>query len=414
MISKLWDSCKYGVVVFCILIIYMFSKSSHALDEDVLCSYVIDYRTGFGGRKLLASIANLAWGDMTVGRIRLLVYAINTFFCFLFAWACNAYLQAIKVKGKEQFISALYVVALYLACPAAIMFLLQYPNVGRIDLYHYTSCIVLCFMFYHRDKCRVLYYISVFGLMAFCILAHHVFVASYMPFFVALFVYDIWNKGFDKRKFAHHAVLGIACCSVLASVLFLSSMNITLDDATHINPKIELSRKFVCYGYYAKLSDHIQYYVIAKHARLIAGFLLTFVYMSPLIYALWRVWYDLFSSLKDQAARKLLIGVQCAFLLQIPAYLITVDYLRWFGAFFFMQMLLICFFSFDKSNSYSGISEVVLRNLKNNIFYATILLVYCANLDLFTSDTYFDGIELIMEKLHIYRVPTLLPIEYRL
>ena len=410
----MWKKYKTGVALFCIFVVFMISKSKEALDPDILIAYIIDYKTGFGARKLVASVLSALVGVPTMGEIRLFAYALTTLVCAIFAWSANKFVQKMQHLDETSYMSALYMLVLYLICPASLMFLLKYPNVGRLDIFLYASCLLLCYLFYHRNDNRLLYYAGITLLLVLAILTHHIFVATYMAFFVALFVYDIWEFGFNRQRFLSYVVVGVIACCALASVLMLSSMSMSLDEAIHYNPHMELSRKFVCFGYYAHLSDHLEQYVLAKWPRLVAGFSLTVLFLAPLFVAFWKVWRDLYRSFMQEQDKRLMIGMQCAFLLFIPAFCITVDYLRWFGAFIFLQFLLIAYFSYDRSTRFCNIIAIVNANLRKYVFFAAMLLVYCAILGYFTSDTYFDIVELIMEKLHIHRVTTLLPLEYRI
>ena len=52
-------SNRYGWAIFLILMVFMISNPQRTLDVDCICSYTIDYHTGFGGRKLVASVLSL-------------------------------------------------------------------------------------------------------------------------------------------------------------------------------------------------------------------------------------------------------------------------------------------------------------------------------------------------------------------
>lgn len=414
MLHKFFQKYRYGLSIFFILVIFLISKSLHSLDEDIIISYVIDYKTGFGPRKLMASILSMLFGVPTMGQIRAFAFTISTIACLLFSWLCNTFLAKMKDTNTESFISVLYLIALYLICPASLLFLLQYPNVGRLDIVLYCLCLLFCVLFYYRNNNRVLYYCGTTILLIIGILTHHIFVATYMTFMVALFVYDIWETSFNKKRFLAYLAVGIISSTTLASMLIFSSMNMPLDDATHYNPHFELSRKFVCFGYYAHIFDHFEQYFLPKWHRLAAGFTLTTIFLAPLFLAFCKIWKDLISTLNDKRQGRLLVCMHCSFLLFIPAFCITVDYLRWFGAFIFLQILLLSYFSYDTNNKYNNIRIVIFKNLKQHLFFATFLLIYLAAFKYFTSDTYFDIVEFIMEKLHIQRVSTLLPPEYRI
>ena len=245
-IKGILQANAYGITIFLLLLIFMMSHPQRSLDVDCLCSFTIDYQTGFGGRKLIASVVSLLFNDLNQGRLLKLVYLISIAGCLLFSYCCNLFINKMKHRSREVHLSSVYLTILYLACPASLLFLLVFPNFGRLDIFLYLSCLIFCFLFYHRERNRLVYFICVALLMVFDILSHHIFVVTYMPFFVALFIYDIWSKGFNRKLFVSHAILAIAVIITFLSVIMFSSMNISLDEATHYHPNIELSRKFVC------------------------------------------------------------------------------------------------------------------------------------------------------------------------
>lgn len=404
-----------GILIFFVLVFFMFVNYNVHIDEDILCSYVIDYNTGFGGRKLIATIVSAIFSVPTLAQIRLFAYVVSIFICLIFAWLSNLYGKHLyKCHGEKGLQTSLFIIALYLLCPASIMYLLKYPNLGRLDIYLYASCLIFCILFYNRKKNRLAFFALTTILFISAIVIHHVFVATYMSFFAALIIYDIWSEGFNKKLFWYY--LGLACFSVIVfvSIITNSSMNLCLDEAIKYNPNFELSRKFVCFEYYAHISDHIEQYVIPKLARLRAGFILTTIFLLPLILFIVKIWINLYKKLNTIVQRRLLLGMHCSFLLFIPAFCITVDYPRWFGAFFALQFLLLAYFTFDKQSIFYEFFNILQVFLRKNIILVILLLVYCSLLEYFYSDTYFQGVEMIIERLGIHRVTTLLPPQYRL
>jgi TRAP-type C4-dicarboxylate transport system permease small subunit len=224
-----------------------------------------------------------------------------------------------------------------------------------------------------------------------------------MPFFVALFIYDIWSKGFNRKLFLSYVILAIVVITTFLSIILFSSMNISLDEATHYHPEVELSRKFVWFIYYAHISDHIQIYVLSNLLKLISGFCLTIFFLLPLFLLGWKIWQETLKNL-DKKARFLFWAMQSAFLLLIPAFCITVDHARWFAALVFSQFLLIAYFSFEEDSLYSRIGEELGLFVKGHIFLAASLVIYCSLLGVFGSDRTFECGEFILEKLHIYKV----------
>ena len=408
-IKEFFQTNAYGIAIFLLLAIYLISHPQQSLDVDCLCSFTIDYKTGFGGRKLIASIVSLFFGNINPRRLLKLVYLISIAGCILFSYCCNLYIKQLKHRSREANIASVYLTTLYLVCPASILFLLKFPNFGRLDLFLYLSCLLFCFLFYHRDRNRLAYFICVALLLVFNVLSHHIFVVTYMPFFVALFIYDIWAKGFNRRLFFFHAILAIIVIATFLSIILFSSMNISLDEATRYQPAVELSRKFVWFIYYANISDHVQIYVLSNLRKLIAGFCLTIFFLLPMILLGWKIWRDTLKK-QDKQARYIFWAMQASFLLLIPAFCITVDHARWFAALVFSQFLLIAYFSFEEDSLYSHIGETLGLFVKRHIFLAACLIIYCSLLCLFGSDRTFACGEFILDKLHIYKVVVQPPI----
>ena len=136
-IKEFLQSNAYGIVIFLLLVIYLLSHPQKSLDVDCLCSFTIDYQTGFGGRKLIASIVSLFFSNINPGRLLKLVYLISIVGCLLFSYCCNLFIKKLKHRSREANIASVYLTTLYLACPASILFLLKFPNFGRLDLFLY-------------------------------------------------------------------------------------------------------------------------------------------------------------------------------------------------------------------------------------------------------------------------------------
>lgn len=413
-LNRFFARYQYGLALFFVLCVFLINNNGQQIDEDSLCAYVIGYNTGFGGRKLVGTVVNYIFQTPTIGRICNVVNVINITVCFLFSLLCNNYLQVMRKYGEGHFAAALYLVALYMLCPAAIMFLLVFPNYGRLDILLYLACLVFCVCFKARNNNRLMYFVVISILICLCILAHHIFVTTYFSFFVALAIYDIWGKGFNKYLFRAYTVIGLLCIALFFIIIKMSTMNVPLDAATHLAPNIELSRKFVCFGYYAHITDHIEQYILTKYPRLIAGFTFTTILLAPLFFAFSMIWRRLYLLVETRDAKILIRGMLCAFLLFVPAFFVTVDYPRWFGAFIFTQFLLIAYLTCYGENEFEKMKDIIISLLSKHKFYATALLLYCSLFGYFYSDTYFACVESLIEELGIHRVTTLLPLEYRL
>ena len=91
-IKEFFLSNVYGIAIFLLLAIYLLSHPQRSLDVDCLCSFTIDYQTGFGGRKLIASVVSLFFSNINPGRLLKLVYLISIAGCILFSYCCNLFI----------------------------------------------------------------------------------------------------------------------------------------------------------------------------------------------------------------------------------------------------------------------------------------------------------------------------------
>lgn len=400
----------YGLLILGIIILYMLSHPQRTLDVDCICSFTIDYRTGFGGRKLIASIVSFFISNFNLSRLLKIVYLITIIGCVFFAYCCNLFIRKTNRLGENYRLASIYLLTLYMMCPASLFFLLVFPNFGRLDFFLYLSCLLFCILFYHRKENRPIYFLCVATLIVINILSHHIFVATYLSFFVALFIYDIWEKGFNKNLFSCYFVLALITVATFLSIFLFSSMKISLEEATQYHPNLELSKKFVWFIYYAHIADHFNLYVLSNAKKLLAIFILTILFLLPLFIfgrKIWKITIDA----QDKYSRNLFWGMQSAFLLFIPAFCITVDYARWFAAFIFIQFLLIAYFMFDKDSLYSNIGESLGLYVKKHTYYCAFLIIYCSLLGYFGSDRTFECGEFILEKMHIYKSIVQLPAE---
>lgn len=400
----------YGLLILGIIILFMLSHPQRTLDVDCICSFTIDYRTGFGGRKLIASILSVFISNFNLSRLLKIVYLISIIGCVFFSYCCNIFIRKSNRLGENHQLASIYLLSLYMLCPASLFFLLAFPNFGRLDFFLYLSCLLFCFLFYHRKKNRPIYFVCVASLIVFNILSHHIFVATYLSFFVALFIYDIWENGFNKKLFVYYFGLGFITVVTFISIFLFSSMNITLEEATHYHPNLELSKKFVWFIYYAHIPDHINLYVLSNAKKLLAIFILTILFLLPLFFFIRQIWKNTIIT-KDRNSRNLYLGMQAAFLLFIPSFCITVDYARWFAAFIFIQFLLIAYFMFDNDSIYSNIGESLGLFIKKHTYFCAFLIIYCSLLGYFGSDRTFECGEFILEKMHIYKTVIQLPAE---
>lgn len=299
--------------------------------------YAMDYSLGFDSRLLIGSILKLFYPAFLPAE------AVYNFviLSILVLLALLAYLLGYALRQNEQSTARtglLVLIAFYLLCPGSPVYLWSSENMGRFDLY-----LLLFTLLAAVACCKIasiplrLILFTVCGLAALC--THQVFIFIFFPLLFTMYLITITEKKAKKS----HVILAFGGMGILA-VCFLY-----FQFFSHISPAsceelmsllsartdLELNEVALRYEYFTGFAQSTQDLMLNELGERIRYGIVTLLLLSPLALIYGWFWLQILKTAKRYLP---ILLSQLSF---VPAFLLTIDWGRWFGAFLTVQVLQI-------------------------------------------------------------------------
>lgn len=298
--------------------------------------YLIDYSTGFGGRKFIGELCSLWLPEFGIRKRHLLplLFTVHLTAIIVFTHLAGSSLR--KAKGATCYWIQIGLLAIYLLFPYSFKGLIQYMN-GYLDIFLVDYSLLFCWLFI-KKRDTTFYYIATVVLLLAAGLTHHIFCCVFFPLFLSLFIYDIYSEGFSKKKFLIYGSLTTLLLGLFCFIVFFSKMNIgieTLIEQLKRRTTLDIQDDVIYYEYYAKLSEHIPEFILPNWKSNLARLLLTPIFLYP-IFFFFEFPLIIAARKSKKRNRKLMYALMLlSQLLFIPAFIMAIDYGRWYYALFF-------------------------------------------------------------------------------
>ncbi len=375
--KKIYTFCeKYQIEI--IIMLFCLPALTHIRSLSVFRTpyFLIDYSTGFGGRKLLGQICSLWLPEYGIRKRHILSFFYLAHFVSitLFAHFCGICLR--KNKGNQNYWFLFAVLFIYLLCPFSFKGITQ--NIGiSIDIFIIVCALIFCYLYVNK-RGSVFYYSSTFLLLILSCLTHHIFCCIYFPLYLSLFIYDIYNQGFDKKKFLIYGGMTICLFILFCYIVFFAKMDVDIETLMNKlrqrTTALELSDEAVYYEYYASLSEHLPKYIIPCLKRNLFRFVLQPIVLFPLFFLFNCHFLVSLNSEKTKNNRTLYYLMALSQLLIIPAFVMAIDYGRWYYAYFFCLFMQITTLTSIKDKCIDNTICLIIRILKQP-FVSIIFIV---------------------------------------
>lgn len=367
--------------------------------------YFIDYSTGFGGKKLLAEICS-HWFPKEVGRQHILplIIIVNTLMVGLFAWFCGKCLS----QNPQNKHPLLVFIVMYLLSPFSFTMLIYMTS--RVDFYLATSTLVFLYLFI-RHRGTWYYYLLTFVILCTACLVHHIFCNIFFPLVFALFIYHYFSD-------TEHTTKNIICYSTITLSIFLlfctivifNTMNIEYESLyEQLQERITEStsaltnKNALYYEYYAKLPEHYTAYVQPVLKYNIARFVLTILFLSPLLLLFWIPWILAIRHATEKRERLCYILMQASIhLIFFPAYLMAIDYDRWNCAYCFTQFCLTLLLYYIGTRTFVAQTERVIDVLKKHFAIVLLVIIYISSLDMHMGESTLPIVDKVCHKFGLF------------
>jgi|GEM_PF-2241582 len=358
-----------SIIAF-VLSISLFSRLPEMSQLNDWCTtpYAFDYSYGFHSRLLMGTLFKLLLSPISLKR--LYVFILVSLFILILLFSVF-FADTISHSNAKSRIGISYWTVLLMASPASIAFLFYWGNYGRFDLYLIGIMFIALMLV---DKKYVNNLVPV--LLGVGMAIHQVFIFTYCAVIIGALFYESYRNAYSKASVMR--LLSGILITLLAFFYFQFgtaplAFNAAKDVVLHMNAQsnIPVNEKMIDYEYFRSISEHLDAFVkIGLKDRLAMGMTVIFL-ISPLIVLYIRFW-------KPLRKTKWRWGYLCLSLLplaSLPAFILTIDWGRWFAAVIITSFSFIAYlFKRQEPLATSYFEAFTIRLKKYPLFYLVLLL----------------------------------------
>lgn len=306
--------------------------------------YAMDYSLGFDSRLFIGSVLRLFYPDFLPAKAAYrFVFLSLILLLFLLSWVLGYALRQLEGKNAEK--GLLLVIALYFLSPGSPSYLWTAENMGRFDMYLLIAslaAVICCILF--RSVWLQLILITAWGFIALSI--HQAFMFLFFPLFFTLYLKAAMADPLEKGRKplpVIFAVIGMA--GMAAAFLYFQLFS-------HIRPSscgdlvsllasrtdLPLNEVALNYEYFAATAQSFSELVMNQPGERIRYGLVTLLLLAPLALLYGFLWMRILKA-AEKKSRPFYALLLLSHLCIVPAFLMAIDWGRWFGAFLTMQAL---------------------------------------------------------------------------
>lgn len=368
--------------------------------------YFVGYETGFGARKLLGTVFSWILPEYTTHNDLIpYIFAVLLAIAILFVNYCYRTFKNDNLATSRNARPFFLTLAIYLASSYSILKAMSLVWLADIWLYLLTLVFVTLFAKHRSHGGWPLVY-AVIVLTA-CLI-HHIFCCLFLPLFVTLFVYEI----FESNHAPHRRLLvyGGICLSVVALMAYLwlfSEMNMGVEE---LSQRLEQRADNVCNKdvFYLNLlygSSHSNYLAMWDVGQFPARYIqfpFLVLLLSPLIWLFIWPWILCVRHAKQRKERWKYALIPCVSIVMfLPIFVVATDYGRWWMAWFFCQMLLLLTMYRLGDRPIIAAMRTILSWCRRHWVLSVLLVVYVLQLRIANADN--AGVDVLSWAQILYR-----------
>lgn len=329
--------------------------------------YAMDYSLGFDSRLFIGSLLRLFYPDFLPASAVYAFTVLSTFALLaLLSWtlAC-ALCRTASLPGHMGLMA---LVALYLLSPGSPAYLWSTENMGRFDLYLLLFTLAAGMVCFHVGSFPICFAVfTLCGLIALSI--HQVYLFTFFPLLFTLYLLaaPLPEKGKIRRLLA-----ALLCFSVLGAAFlyfqFFSQIRVgACEELTAIlaaRTDMEVNASALRYEYFTDIAQAFRELAMNGLGERLRYGAITVFLLSPLAVLYGWFWKTLLKTAKSLSSGQKHSGtcglpagslpffyyllMPLSQLLFLPAFVLTIDWGRWFGAFLTVQTLQVVFLAAKK------------------------------------------------------------------
>ncbi len=324
--------------------------------------YAMDYSLGVDSRLFVGSFLRLFYPDFLPASS---AYAFNVLSTLVLLALLSHVLASVLrlVENTPCETGLLALTTLWLLSPGSPAYLWNTENMGRFDLYLFLVTLIAAAVFLHVRAVSVRFAVfTICGMV--CLAIHQGYLFTFFPLLAAMYLLTAENRKQLIAAFSCMAVLGV----VFLYFQFFSHIRPgsyeELASVLAARTDLPLNESALRFEYFSGFADSARELVTNQLGERIRYGIVTLLLLSPLALLYGWFWQKILrkpAALEDMDApggKTCLFGGKTLFtrhlpilsslLLFLPAFVLTIDWGRWFGAFLTVQFLQVIFLAAKK------------------------------------------------------------------
>lgn len=370
----LYDKIKYELPIFLLLLIQTIPQNLDFSEDPYASLLAVDYGIlGFAPRVFPGSVMALFFDYRGSREINIFFSVIFILTFLLVSWMAGRLIRSADDDIKKV---TIFFVALFLAGPysSAVFFPQIYAPDRLLVLFTLLGLLIM--------NIRLVKWLLPFILFA-ALATHSIFTFTFMPAFVVLLLYELYESGYSKSNRWFCAINYLSMFSFTAYFyLFPGLQRMTLDELiAYAGTKTDvLIREDMFEGYFFadphRLFAGIQSYMSANDV--IRSEYRAILFFLPLIILFLFIWKNSFSASENKLEK--FIFILCIFvpLARIPLFPINSEVYRGRVAVIFVQFTLLLYFLYRRNPAVTKSVKKLGEFLQRNTLLMFLLIGYFA------------------------------------
>ncbi len=324
--------------------------------------YAMDYSLGVDSRLFVGSFLRLFYPDFLPASSAYAFCVLSTLVLLaLLSHVLASVLRLLENTPCETGMLAL--IAFWLLSPGSPAYLWSAENMGRFDLYLFLVTLIAGIVFLHVRAVPVRF--AVFTLCGMvCLAIHQGYLFTFFPLLAAMYLLTAENW---KQRIWAFSCMGILGAVFLYFQFFSRIRPGSCEELVSIlaaRTDLPLNESALRFEYFSGFADSVRELVTNQLGERIRYGIVTLLLLSPLALLYGWFWQKLLRASAAPIHTDAQNGQACPFrgktlctrhlpillslLLFLPAFALTIDWGRWFGAFLTVQVLQVVFLAAKK------------------------------------------------------------------
>lgn len=349
-------------LIFYQMLFLFFNNTSFTVKETVILCYLNDFSTGFGPRKLIATLTSLVFGDyVSYNEIKIMALFISVSLMVVFSLFVGYTMRRVENDKKPTY---LYLIVLYLSCSFAVTFLFQWRTFGRMESWHLL--ILIAYLLLSNITNSKFRPILLFMACEISMIIHHMFLSTFLSAYLFVAIYELRKVNFERRLLIKYFSVFV-CVAISFILLHLTRGNSMSYEETiaYLNNKtnVEVSEHYVRWIYFESIKNHFYQFVIPYLYYNIGSIILSLILFSPLYYVIYKGVRKAIVISRNSSNGKTIFLYFIACAPMLISYVTASDFGRWTASHFNCVFLFFLYLLMDKNST----AIELLSSLKNHI-----------------------------------------------